>query len=87
MEALQPLLSNEDFMKRVRESLPPSAENSGTGSTTEQFASTVQSPQFQQALSIFSSALQSGQLGPLIQQFGFGQECADAATSGGLSHR
>ena len=86
MEALQPLLSNEEFMRRVIESLPPSAETgSGTTNTSEQFASTVQSPQFQQALSTFSSALQSGQLGSLIQQFNLGQECVDAANSGGLS--
>lgn len=88
MEALQPLLSNEEFMARVREKLPPNAENTGESAakanTSEQFAQTVQSPQFQQALSTFSSALQSGQLGPLIQQFGFGQECVDAANSGDM---
>lgn len=32
---------------------------------------------------MFSSALQSGQLGPLMSQFGFGQEVANAAAKGG----
>ena len=89
-ESLKPLLDNEDFMARVRESLPPSVDGSGNTvpisqtQVPEQLASTVQSPQFQAALSIFSSALQSGQLGPLVQQFNLGQECVDAATRGDL---
>lgn len=32
---------------------------------------------------MFSSALQSGQLGPLMSQFGFNQEVVDAAAKGG----
>lgn len=32
---------------------------------------------------MFSSALQSGQLGPLMQQFGFDSEVAQAAARGG----
>jgi 26S proteasome regulatory subunit N13 len=87
LEALQPLLTNEDFMRRVRESLPTGEGEGDDHSTTSlAFASTVQSPQFQQALSTFSSALQSGQLGPLIQQFALGQECVDAANAGGNAH-
>lgn len=35
---------------------------------------------------MFSSALQSGQLGPLMSQFGFNQEVVDAAAKGGESH-
>jgi hypothetical protein len=82
LEALQPLLTNEEFMSRVRDSLPPNSPESST-TISDQFTSTVQSPQFQQALSTFSTALQSGQLGPLIQQFGLSQDCVDAANSGG----
>ena len=41
------------------------------------------SPQFQQALGVFGSALHSGQLGPLMAQFGMGEEVARAATTGG----
>jgi hypothetical protein len=70
-------------MSKVRDSLPPNSPES-TSNVSDQFTSTVQSPQFQQALSTFSAALQSGQLGPLIQQFGLSHECVDAANSGGL---
>ncbi len=76
-------MSNEEFMSKVRDSLPPNSPESTTN-ISDQFTSTVQSPQFQQALSTFSTALQSGQLGPLIHQFGLSQECVDAANSGGL---
>lgn len=34
-----------------------------------------------QAVSLFSSALQSGQLGPLINQFGLGEDAVLAAAS------
>ena len=45
---------------------------------------TVQSPPFQQALSLFSSAFQSGQLAPLIREFKLGDEAIAAATAGNL---
>ena len=38
-----------------------------------------------QALSSFSAALQSGQLGPLMSQFDLGEDVATAATQGGKS--
>lgn len=37
-----------------------------------------------QALSVFSAALESGQLGPLIQQFGLGAEAVEAAQRGDM---
>ena len=37
----------------------------------------------QQAMSSFSAALASGQLGPLMGQFGLGEEVANAAAQGG----
>ena len=37
------------------------------------------------ALSSFSAALQSGQLGPLMSQFDLGEDVATAATQGGKS--
>ncbi|OTF74769.1 hypothetical protein BLA29_013813, partial [Euroglyphus maynei] len=62
---------------------PSTATTSKTAKTlTEQFLSTVQSPQFQQALNSFSHALQSGQLGPLMQQFGLSESCVNAANNG-----
>lgn len=84
LEVLRPLLSNEDFMQQIREMLPnTTTSNSTTASqVADTFTSTIQSPQFQQALSSFCAALQSGQLGPLIQQFGLPEECVNAANSG-----
>uniref|UniRef100_A0A3B5PNI6 ADRM1 26S proteasome ubiquitin receptor n=1 Tax=Xiphophorus maculatus TaxID=8083 RepID=A0A3B5PNI6_XIPMA len=55
------------------ESLPQSAEEIQT---------TLNSPQFQQSMSMFSSALASGQLGPLMNQFGLSAEAVDAANRG-----
>lgn len=45
---------------------------------------TIQSPQFQQALSSFSTALQSGQLGPVVSQFQLNSEAIAAANTGDL---
>lgn len=52
--------------------------------TLTDLSGTVQSPQFQQSLSMFSMALSSGQLGPLIREFGLGDEAAAAATQGDM---
>jgi len=79
-EVLHPILSNADFMRQLRDFLPPSEGND----TAQMVRDTVQSPQFAQALSVFSAALQSGQLGPLIQQFGLGAEAVDAAQKGDM---
>ena len=40
------------------------------------------SPLLSQSLDTFGAALQSGQLGPLMSQFGLQQETAQAATTG-----
>ncbi|KAK4293317.1 hypothetical protein Pmani_033977 [Petrolisthes manimaculis] len=77
-EALQPILTNEAFVEQLRPYLPATAEELPP---TEQLRGTVTSPQFQQAVSLFSSALQSGQLGPLINQFGLGEDAVLAASS------
>lgn len=37
-------------------------------------------------MSMFSSALASGQLGPLMNQFGLPSEAVDAANKGGTTH-
>ncbi|XP_069181785.1 proteasomal ubiquitin receptor ADRM1-like [Procambarus clarkii] len=77
-EALQPILTNEDFVNQLRPYLPATSDELPP---TEQLRGTVTSPQFQQAVSLFSSALQSGQLGPLINQFGLGEDAVLAASS------
>ena len=81
-EAMRPLLSNPDFVKRMKELLP--AEHQGAADVGEEISSTVSSPQFQQALSLFSSAFQSAQLAPLIREFDLGDEAVAAATAGDM---
>ena len=76
-ETLQPLLQNQEFLDKVKEFLPAGEE--GKEVTLSDLSGTVQSPQFQQAVSMFSMALGSGQLGPVIKEFGLGDEAAAAA--------
>ncbi|XP_018393880.1 PREDICTED: proteasomal ubiquitin receptor ADRM1 isoform X1 [Cyphomyrmex costatus] len=50
----------------------------------DSLSTTLSSPQFSQALSMFWSALQSGQAGPVIRQFGLGPDAVSAAASGNI---
>ncbi|EGI62589.1 PREDICTED: proteasomal ubiquitin receptor ADRM1-B isoform X1 [Acromyrmex echinatior] len=50
----------------------------------DNLSTTLSSPQFSQALSMFWSALQSGQAGPVIRQFGLGSDAVNAASSGNI---
>ncbi|XP_026188242.1 proteasomal ubiquitin receptor ADRM1 isoform X2 [Mastacembelus armatus] len=78
-EMMAPILTNAEVQQRLLpflptgESLPQSAE---------EIQNTLSSPQFQQSMSLFSSALASGQLGPLMSQFGLPAEAVDAANRG-----
>jgi len=81
-EALQPLLQNPEFLDKVKEFLPAGEEGKETSLTD--LSGTVQSPQFKQALSMFCMALSSGQLGPLIREFGLGEEAGGAADKGDM---
>jgi len=82
-EALQPLLQQEGFLDKVKGFLP-AGEDEGKEVTAADVKGTVQSPQFQQALSMFSMAFQSGQLAPLVREFGVGDEAVAAATQGDM---
>lgn len=53
-------------------------------SPKQQIKSTLSSPQFQEALSSFSAALQSGQLGPVVSQFELSSEAIASANTGDL---
>lgn len=55
-----------------------------TASVKDQLKDTVASPQFQQALTSFSIALQTGQLGPVVSQFDLNSEAVEAADLGDL---
>lgn len=56
----------------------------GGDNAKKQLKDAIQSPQFQQALSSFSTALQSGQLGPVVSQFQLNPEAIAAANTGDL---
>lgn len=49
----------------------------------EELEKTIRTPQFRQAVDIFGHALQTGQLAPVLQQFGLPPEVTNAAKSGG----
>merc|ERR1711936_56120 len=82
-EALQPILSQEGFLDKVKAFLP-AGEEEGKEVTAADLKGTVQSPQFQRAVSMFSMALQSGQIAPLVREFGLGDEAVAAATQGDM---
>jgi len=84
LEALKPLLSNPDFLGKVKDFLPKEEKEDGKELTAEDLKGTVQSPQFRQAVSMFSMALQSGQLGPLVREFGLGEAATAAANQGDM---
>lgn len=73
-EVLRPLSSDGEAVEQISPHLPPTSEGA---------EAVLLSPQFQQALGVFGSALQSGQLGPLMSEFGLGQSVVDAANTGG----
>ncbi len=57
-EVLQPLLENEEFVKKMKALLPE--EEQAQEDTASEVRGTLHSPQFRQAVGMFSSALQTG---------------------------
>ncbi|XP_069704178.1 proteasomal ubiquitin receptor ADRM1-B [Periplaneta americana] len=84
MENLQAVLGDPNLVRELQQHLPSGIGGSPPPPASEQLRSTLASPQFQQALSMFSAALQSGQLGPVVQQFEVGAEAVDAANQGNM---
>lgn len=66
--------ATESLEHAVKNYLPPK----------DNLCTTLSSPQFSQALSMFWSALQSGQAGPMVRQFGLGSEAVNAAATGNI---
>merc|ERR1712004_592018 len=81
-EVLAPLLENPEFVKKMKELLPD--EEQQQDDIGSQVQSTLHSPQFRQALGMFSSGLQTGQLAPLIREFNLGDAATTAAEKGDL---
>jgi hypothetical protein len=82
LESLSSVLADPERVQTLQEHLP--TIEGGEENMTQQLRDTLTSPQFQQALSTFSSALQSGQLGPVVSQFKLSSEAVAAANSGDL---
>nr|XP_020464764.1 proteasomal ubiquitin receptor ADRM1-like isoform X2 [Monopterus albus] len=78
-EMMAPILTNAEVQQRLLPFLPT---GESLLQSAEEIQSTLNSPQFQQSMSMFSSALASGQLGPLMSQFGLPAEAVDAANRG-----
>uniref|UniRef100_A0A8C5ANV0 Proteasomal ubiquitin receptor ADRM1-like n=1 Tax=Gadus morhua TaxID=8049 RepID=A0A8C5ANV0_GADMO len=78
-EMMAPILANAEVRARLLPFLP---SGESLPQTAEEIQNTLTSPQFQQAMSMFSSALASGQLGPLMNQFGLPADAVEAANKG-----
>ncbi|GAA6234657.1 proteasomal ubiquitin receptor ADRM1-like isoform X2 [Lates japonicus] len=78
-EMMAPILTNAEVQQRLLPFLP---SGESLPQSAEEIQNTLNSPQFQQSMSMFSSALASGQLGPLMSQFGLPAEAVDAANRG-----
>lgn len=88
-DSLAHLLEDDEFLRQIEPHLPPvnpkkSNQPSDKDERKQQFSQTIRSSQFRSSLSQFCAALQSGQLGPLMSQFGLSQACVDAANLGNL---
>lgn len=86
IEAINSILSDPEKIAALKDHLPntEAAEGKSSDDVKGQLRETVVSPQFQQALSMFSSALQSGQLGPVVSQFKLNEQAIEAANAGDL---
>ncbi|XP_050312749.1 proteasomal ubiquitin receptor ADRM1 homolog isoform X2 [Anthonomus grandis grandis] len=78
-EALSSIINNPEALQQLQEHLPAVDSN-----TQEALKSTLTSPQFQQAVSQFSSALETGQLGPVVSQLAVNPDAVAAASSGNM---
>ncbi|XP_053689970.1 proteasomal ubiquitin receptor ADRM1 homolog [Sabethes cyaneus] len=80
-ESLSSVIAVPEQVEALVEHLP---QIEGDENKKQQLKETLSSPQFQQALSMFSNALQSGQLGPVVSHFQLNAEAVAAANSGDL---
>lgn len=80
-ETLATILADQEKVDALVQHLP---QLEGDENKKEQLKETISSPQFQQALSMFSNAMQSGQLGPVVSQFQLNAEAVAAANAGDL---
>jgi 26S proteasome regulatory subunit N13 len=77
-----PMLANEQIRESLLKHLPESTQ---IPKTEAELKETIHAPQFQQACNAFSSALSTGQLGPVLQQFGVPPAAVEAANKGDVA--
>jgi len=80
-ENMAPIVNNPTANNDLLPHLP---QGEGLNQTPDELRQTLGSPQFQQAMGSFQAALQSGQLGPLMGQFGMPSEVSAAAAQGNV---
>eukprot|EP00063_Salmo_salar_P027326 XP_014002161.1 PREDICTED: proteasomal ubiquitin receptor ADRM1-like isoform X2 [Salmo salar] len=80
-EIMAPILANAEVQERLLPFLP---SEEALPQSTDELHNILTSPQFLQAMGLFSSALASGQLGPLMNQFGLPTEAVDATNKGDI---
>nr|XP_023021510.1 proteasomal ubiquitin receptor ADRM1-like [Leptinotarsa decemlineata] len=80
-ETLSGILSSPATLEQLQGHLP-----AVDGDPQQALRSTLASPQFSQAVSQFSSALESGQLGPIVSQFAVNPEAVAAAAQGNMAN-
>jgi len=81
LDIMAPILGNKDIQERLVQHLP---DSNILPKTEQEIRTTLTTPQFKKAMSSFGHALQSGQLGPLLQQFNLPEEVTLAAAQGNL---
>lgn len=81
-EKMIPILADSQVQERLKPFLP---QGETIGSTEEELRATVHSPHFRSAMSSFSSALATGQLGPALAQFALPEAAQEAASRGDVA--
>jgi len=81
-DTIIPMLANEKIRESLMEHLP---ESTKIPKTEAELKATLHSPQFAQACNAFSHALSTGQLGPVLQQFGVSEDAVKAANQGDVA--
>jgi 26S proteasome regulatory subunit N13 len=68
LDVMAPILANKSVQEKLVQYLPDSEI---LPKNEQELRTTLTTPQFKKAMSSFGSALQSGQLGPLMKQVNF----------------
>ncbi|VVC29005.1 UCH-binding domain,26S proteasome complex ubiquitin receptor, subunit Rpn13 [Cinara cedri] len=90
LENLESVIDNKGAVNQLAQHLPTTESDPdydhglSTRTTPDELKETILSPQFRQAVSMFSNALQTGQLGSVVQQFDLGAGAVSAANQGNM---